>query len=85
MGCFMNVIAAQNSGMYSPRSTQDGVQKAASDMQGSGRPQDAALASGRETNPSLKDTTVDPNAPAASTKVVESASEALGLLIDTRA
>lgn len=81
----MNVITAQNAGLYSSRTSLDGVQKAATDTQGSGQPQDVEQASGRELNSALRDTTVDPTAAAASTQVVEAPSEALGVLIDTRA
>lgn len=88
-------IASQNSGLYSPRTGLDGVQKAAGDPQGSGQSQQPELASGRNVDRTLQESTVNPNAPAASTQVVSESSESsettqepgerLGLRVDTRA
>lgn len=81
----INGIASQSAALYASNHGADGVQRAASDLQGSGQPQEPELASGQETNPGLNETTVDKTAAGAATQVVQEATEALGLNIDTRA
>ena len=79
----MNVTAANS--LFNVNRTLDNVPKASGDTQGSGRTEDAEMASGRELNPAIADTTVDRATDAAATKVVNQADEVLGNLIDTRA
>ncbi|KEA65463.1 hypothetical protein ADIMK_0420 [Marinobacterium lacunae] len=81
----INGILSQSAALYQTNRSVDGVQRAAGDIQGSGQPPEPELASGSQIGANLKETTVDPTAAGASTQVVEEASEALGLIIDTRA
>lgn len=81
----MNVTSALNSGVLGINRGLDGVNKAASDIAGTGKPDNPEQATGRDVNEALTDLTVEKNAVAASTKVVQSAEETLGTLIDTRA
>ncbi len=81
----MNVTAAQNSGMFNTNRTLDNAPKASGDVQGSGKPEDTSLSSGREVNPAVAQSTLEATTEAASTKVVNQADEVLGNLIDTRA
>jgi len=81
----INGIMSQSAALYASNRSPDGVQRAASDIQGSGQPQDPELASGQEINPQLNETTVDQSAAGASTQVVEEPMQALGLNIDTHA
>ncbi|MBV1787006.1 hypothetical protein KQ940_02955 [Marinobacterium sp. D7] len=81
----INGILSQSAALYQTNRSVDGVQRAAGDLQGSGQPQEPELASGSRVDAALKDTTVNPNEAGARTKVVEEPSEALGLIIDTRA
>jgi len=81
----INGILSQGAALYQTSRGIDGVQRAAGDLQGSGQSQEPELASGSRIDAQLKETTVDPTAAGASTQVVEEASEALGLVIDTRA
>ncbi len=80
----INGLTAQNAALYSSNRSLDGVQRASSDLQGTGQPESPEQASGAVTNPSLQETAVDASAPAASTQVVEEtsdASEMLGLTL----
>ncbi|MBS98081.1 MAG: hypothetical protein CMI01_05335 [Oceanospirillaceae bacterium] len=81
----INGISAQSAALYSSNRSADGVQRAASDVQGSGQPQEPEQATGRDPNVSVRETTVNASDPAATTQVVEEASEALGTVINTRA
>jgi len=81
----MNVTAAQNSGLLNVNRTLDNSPKASGDVQGSGKPEDTSLSSGREINPSVADAAVEATTEAAATEVVNQAEEVLGNLIDTRA
>ena len=81
----MNVTSAQNSGLINVNRTLDSTPKVAGDIQGSGHPDQAELASGQEQNPAVAEATVSADTAAASTKVVNAADEVLGNLIDTRA
>jgi hypothetical protein len=83
--CEMMVNAAQTGGLLNVNRTLDNVPKASGDAQGSGRSESAELASGRELNPAVADTSVAAATEAAATKVVNQADEVLGNLIDTRA
>lgn len=80
----INGIQSQSAALYQTNSSVDGVRRAASDVQGSGQPQEPELASGSNLNAAIKETTVDPSSAGASTQVVEEANEALGTIIDTR-
>jgi len=80
----MNVTSAQNSGMFSVNRTLDNTPKVSGDAQGAGRADSAELASGREVNASVAQTSVDQATEAAATKVVNQTDEVLGNLIDTR-
>ncbi|WP_271273396.1 hypothetical protein [Aliamphritea hakodatensis] len=80
----MNVTSALQTGVLGINRGLDGVQKAASDIAGAGKPQAPEEATGRDVNEALVDLTVEKNATAASTKVVQSADEVLGTLIDIR-
>lgn len=80
----MNVTSAQNSGLFNVNRTLDNVPKASGDAQGSGRPESAELASGREPVAAVADTAVGRTTEAATTKVVNRGDEVLGNLIDTR-
>lgn len=75
----INGLTAQNASLYAANRSLDGVQRASSDLQGSGQPESPEQASGVEASLTLQEATVDPNSPAASTQVVEQASDALGL------
>ncbi|WP_432696371.1 hypothetical protein ACQUQP_17770 [Marinobacterium sp. YM272] len=78
----INGLTAQNAALYATNRSLDGVQRASSDLQGSGQPESPEQASGVTANPSLQEAVVDASAPAATTQVVEEAadaSEALGL------
>ncbi len=79
----MNITTANS--LFNVTRTLDNVPKASSDIQGSGRAENAEMASGRDQNPAIADTAVDRTAEAAATKVVNQADEVLGNLIDTRA
>lgn len=81
----MNVTSALNTGVLGLNRGLDGVQKAASDIVGAGKTDTPEEATGRDLNQSLADLSVEKNAVAASTKVVQSVDEALGTLIDIRA
>jgi hypothetical protein len=81
----INGITSQSAALYATNRSLDGVQRAASDVQGSGQPQEPEQASGRDVNPTLREAAVDQTAAGASTQVVQEATEALGLNIDTRA
>ncbi|GGK74008.1 hypothetical protein [Amphritea balenae] len=81
----MNVTSALNTGVLGVNRGLDGVQKAASDIAGAGKPESPEQASGNDVNKALTDLAVEKNAVAASTKVVQSAEETLGTLIDIRA
>jgi len=81
----MNVTSALNSGLLGINRGLDGVQKASGDIAGSGKSDSPEQATGRDVNEALVDLAVEKNAVAASTKVVQSAEETLGTLIDTRA
>ncbi len=80
----MNISSALQTGVIGINRGLDGVQKAASDIAGAGKPQAAEEASGKDLNAALADLTIEKNATAASTKVVQSADEILGTLIDIR-
>ena len=75
----INGLTAQNAALYATNRSLDGVQRASSDLQGSGQPESPEQASGVVTNPSLQESAVGASAPAASTQVVEEPAEALGL------
>ncbi|SEG71644.1 hypothetical protein SAMN05444390_103449 [Marinobacterium lutimaris] len=77
----INGLTAQSASLYASNRSLDGVQRASSDLQGSGQPDAPEQASGVAVNPSLQEASVDANAPAASTKIVEAPSEALGLTL----
>lgn len=79
----MNITTANS--LFNVTRTLDNVPKVSSDIQGSGRAENAEMASGRDQNPAIADTTVDRTTEAAATKVVNQADEVLGNLIDTRA
>lgn len=81
----MNVTSAQSSGLINVNRTLDNTPKVAGDIQGSGHPEQAELATGREVNPAVAEAAVSESTAAASTKVVNAADEVLGNLIDTRA
>lgn len=81
----INGVIAQSAALQASNHNLDGTQRAASELQGSGQPQDVEMASGQEVAPELSETTVDPSAPGAATQVVAEPSEALGLNIDTHA
>jgi len=81
----MNVTSALSSGLLGINRGLDGVQKAASDIAGSGKTDTPEQATGKDVNQELADLVVEKNAVAASAKVVQSAEETLGTLIDTRA
>lgn len=81
----MNVTSAQNSGLFNVNRTLDNTPKASGDAQGNGRAETVELASGRESNPSVAQSSVNQATEAAATKVVNQADEVLGNLIDTRA
>jgi hypothetical protein len=81
----MNVTSAQNSGMFNVNRTLDNTPKVSGDVQGSGRPDQAETASGREVNQAVATSAVSENTEAASTKVVNATDEVLGNLIDTMA
>jgi len=81
----MNVTSAQSSGMFNVNRTLDNTPKVAGDAQGSGRPEQAELASGREVNQAVATSTVSETTEAAATKVVNATDEVLGNLIDTMA
>ena len=77
----INVLTAQNASLYASNLSLDGVQRASSDIQGSGQPESPEQASGVVANPNLQEATVEANTPAASTQIVEEPSEALGLTL----
>ncbi|WP_432472180.1 hypothetical protein [Amphritea sp. HPY] len=81
----MNVTSALSSGLLGLNRGLDGVQKAASDIAGSGKSDTPEQATGKDVNQALTELVVEKNAVAASAKVVQSAEETLGTLIDTRA
>ncbi|MBV0933438.1 hypothetical protein [Marinobacterium weihaiense] len=81
----MNITSAQNSGMFNVNRTLDNTPKASGDAQGVGRAENAELASGRDVNPAVAQSSVDQATEAAATKVVNQTDEVLGNLIDTRA
>lgn len=81
----MNINSAIQSGLLGQNRTLDNSQKAASDVQGTGRPQVPEQAAGRGENTTLQNAAVASSAPAASTKVVMDAGEVLGTNIDVRA
>ncbi|MDY6891857.1 MAG: hypothetical protein SVU24_09765 [Pseudomonadota bacterium] len=81
----MNVTSALNSGMLNVNRSQDNTPKAAGDTQGSGRPNQPEMASGRQVNQDVATSTVSQNTAAAATKVVNASGEVLGNLIDTMA
>ena len=81
----MNVTSALSSGLLGINRGLDGVQKAASDIAGAGKTDTPEQATGKDVNEALTDLVVEKNAVAASAKVVQSAEETLGTLIDTRA
>ena len=80
----MNVSSAMSSGLLGINRGIDGVQKAASDIAGAGKTATPEEATGRDVNEALGDLVVEKNAVAASTKVVQSAEETLGTLINVR-
>lgn len=80
----MNVTSALNSGVLGINRGLDGINKAASDIAGAGKTDSPEEVTGRDVNVALTDLTVEKNAVAASTKVVQSAEETLGTLIDIR-
>lgn len=84
MGNGMNISSALNSGVLGLNRGLDGVQKAASDIAGAGKTDSPEEATGRDVKEALTDLVVEKNAAAASTKVVQSAEETLGTLIDVR-
>lgn len=81
----MNVTSAQNSGLINVNRTLDNTPKLSGDVQGSGRPDQAELATGREPNRAVAEAAVSEATTAAATKVVNATDEVLGNLIDTRA
>ncbi|MDO6562826.1 hypothetical protein Q4488_05455 [Amphritea sp. 1_MG-2023] len=81
----MNVTSALNTGVLGLNRGLDGVQKVASDIAGAGKTDTPEEGTGNDINQSLADLTVEKNAVAASTKVVQSVDETLGTLIDIRA
>ncbi|MCV6611308.1 MAG: hypothetical protein OIF55_11105 [Amphritea sp.] len=80
----MNISSALNSGVLGINRGLDGAQKAASDIAGAGKTDTPEEVTGRDVNEALTDLVVEKNAAAASTKVVQSAEETLGALIDVR-
>ncbi len=80
----MNISSALNTGVLGINRGLDGVQKAASDIAGAGKTDTPEEVTGRDVNEALTDLVVEKNATAASTKVVQSAEETLGTLIDVR-
>jgi hypothetical protein len=81
----MNITSAQNSGMFNVNRALDNTPKVSGDTQGSGRPDLAEVASGREINQAVANSTVNETTEAAATKVVNATDEVLGNLIDTMA
>jgi len=75
----MNVTNALQSGVIGQNRTLDNVAKASGDLHGSGKPDHAEEATGREpaSVSAVKDTTVQ-ETEAATTKVVTAASETVG-------
>ncbi len=81
----INGIAAQTSGLMNVNRGLDNSQRAAGDIQGSGQPDDVALASGQEVDQAVNQAAVSQNESTAATQVVREVNETLGSLIDTRA
>jgi hypothetical protein len=81
----MNISNALQTGLIGLNRNLDNNLKAAGDQQGTGQVAVAEMASGREVDNALKQTTIDPAAQAATTKVVTDASEVLGTNIDVHA
>ena len=76
----MNVSNALQSGVIGINRTLDNVAKASSDLHGSGKPDNAVEASGREPQrvTDVKETTQNAATEDATTKVVTAASETVG-------
>ena len=82
----MNVTNAAQSGFIGVNRGLDNAPRAASDVTGSGQPDQPELASGQAQDSAVVESAVGPNVQAASTQVVSQAAEpgAPGSLIDVR-
>jgi hypothetical protein len=81
----MNISNALQTGLIGLNRNLDNNLKASGDQQGTGQVAVAELASGRDVDNAVQQTTVTPTTEAATTKVVTDASEVLGTNIDVRA
>jgi hypothetical protein len=80
----MNITSAPQSGLLGLNRGIDNVQKAAGDPTGSGRPDKAELASGREPDEVVEASAAEQHQ-APGTQVVSDVEEVLGNIIDTHA
>ncbi|WP_409525054.1 hypothetical protein [Nitrincola sp. MINF-07-Sa-05] len=80
----INGVAAQSSGLLNVNRGLDSTQRAAGDLQGTGRPEESETRSGLDAATAVREAAVDPTTAGASTQVVNNAEEVLGNLIDTR-
>ncbi|MGB1237158.1 MAG: hypothetical protein ACPG4U_03035 [Pseudomonadales bacterium] len=78
----MNVTNALQTGLIGLNRGLDNNPRASSDFQGVGKADIPELASGRELDNAVAETTLEANTAAASTKVVTSVSDVLGTNID---
>lgn len=80
----INGVSFQNSGLMGVNRGADNTVKAPGDIQGSGRPDQIELASGRQPDQAVSQAAVNENESTASTQVVRETQETLGSLVDTR-
>ena len=80
----MNVSNALQTGLIGLNRSMDNNVKASGDVQGTGQVAQAEMASGREIDNAVEQSTLEATAEAATTKVVTDAYEVLGTNIDIR-